>query len=147
MNFSFITPRRFVWLALFILSVPNQLSCAKQPLPESAEKEALKSRVQPLWDAMIANDFDKVYEFTTPSYRRTYSKAHFFAQYGSQITRESITVLDIVFQNPERSTAKVTLNLSFSTQGFSASDVFRNTVYVEETWIKDEDQWWRVEKR
>ncbi|MGH8499830.1 MAG: hypothetical protein ACRERV_13655 [Methylococcales bacterium] len=116
-------------------------------MPESAEKEALKSRVQPLWDAMIANDFDKVYEFTTPSYRRTYSKAHFFAQYGSQITRESITVLDIVFQNPERSTAKVTLNLSFSTQGFSASDVFRNTVYVEETWIKDEDQWWRVEKR
>ncbi|MGR9106203.1 MAG: hypothetical protein ACU843_04650 [Gammaproteobacteria bacterium] len=139
-------------LCLFLLGIAAILlfSCAgkpDQPLTEEAEKDLLKSRVLARWNAMIAEDYDKAYEFTTPSYRRTYSKSHFFGQYGGQISRDGVTVRDIVFEDPEHKTAKVVINLDFTAEGATPGTLFHNTSYLEDTWVKEEDQWWRVEVR
>ncbi|MGH8557009.1 MAG: hypothetical protein ACRESZ_06005 [Methylococcales bacterium] len=59
MNTLLNSPPRF-FLAVLILCLSASLSCTKQPLSEAEEKEALKERVEALWDAIIAVDFDKV---------------------------------------------------------------------------------------
>lgn len=145
MNKVSIVCCRLVCVVAIMLCAVGLSSCSKQPLTEAEEKEALKSRVQAVWDAMIAVDFDRVYEFTTPAYRKAFTKAHFFARYGNQIDRDSITVKEIAFQNPERTTAKVTLIMNFSTRGFSKSEIIRNSTSVNETWVKEQGEWWRVE--
>lgn len=145
MNNLSIVCRRIACIVAIFLCVAGSSSCTEQPLTEAEEREVLKARVQALWDAVIAVDFDKVYEFTTPAYRKAYSKAHFFSRYGNQLDRKSITIKEIVFQNPERTTAKVTVDLKFSTRGFSTSEIVHTSANVFETWIKEDGEWWRVE--
>ncbi|QBQ53554.1 nuclear transport factor 2 family protein [Nitrosococcus wardiae] len=142
--------RRLLGTVLLALLAALLISCAggtEQPLSAAEEKEALKARVQARWEAVIAEDFDKAYEFTTPSYRQAYSKNHFFSQYGGQIDQEGVTVLEVTFQNPERTAAEVSLNVDFSAEGVTPGTLFRNTSYLKETWVKEEGQWWRVERR
>lgn len=115
--------------------------------PTISDEDAVRQRVQDRWAAIIANEWDQVYEFTTPAYRAAYSKKHFFNRYGGQITREAFEIQKIEFEDPEHTTAKVRGNLHFSTSGVGPEGIYRGTQLVDETWVKVDGQWWHVERR
>jgi hypothetical protein len=112
----------------------------------SEEERALRKRVHARWDAVLAMDFDRVYEFATPEYRKTYSKAHFFGQYGGQIKRNKIEILKVEFLDEARTEALVHIDIYYMlVPDFGAP--FEDTAFHKEAWVKVDGEWWRVEPR
>ncbi len=136
-----------LWNGLVMLLAAALASACATPLSEAEDKANLEQRVLARWEAVIAGDYDRAYAFASPSYRRVYSKQHFFNQYARQLKQEGVKIVKIEFQNPQRTAARVALELTYSTLGFGPQPVFRNTAYLKETWVKEDGQWWRVETR
>ncbi len=131
-----------LWLWLLVLT-----ACATGPLSPEAERALLQKRVEARWDAVLRGDYDLAYDFATPSYRKVYSRKHFFNQYARQVEPESVKVVKIEFQNPERTVARVWIDLGFSATGWGSNPVIHTSTVVKETWVKEEGRWWRVEER
>lgn len=110
---------------------------------EADEKERLAARVLARWNAIIKRDYDKVYQFATPTYRKIYPKEHFFGNYAAQLKYEKVKVREIEFQNPEKTSAKVVVDVTFTTQ----DGQFHLTSPVVEKWVKEEGKWWHIEPK
>lgn len=113
---------------------------------QSAE-EALRSRVQARWDAVLALDFDRVYGFATPAYRQAHDLAHFRNQYASQIERTRIEIYETLFDAENENAAKVVVLLYFKAEGGAPGTYFEGMSRVVETWVRQDGQWWYVEPR
>lgn len=111
-----------------------------------SEEEALRARVEARWQAILALDFDKVYQFATPSYRATHSLEHFKNQYAAQIERKGVEIRQIGFDPEDPNTARVQVILRFATSGVHGP-VLELSNPIDETWVKEEGQWWYVEPR
>jgi len=107
------------------------------------EKDLLAKRVLARWNAIIKRNYDHVYDFATPTYRKTFSKEHFFNNYAAQLRYEKAEIREIQFKNPEKSSARVVVDVTFTTQ----DGQFQLTSPVVETWIKEDGEWWHVEPR
>ena len=144
MNRLIASKRAGLWAFLGILALVLT-ACAELKVQDP--EQAVKQRVTERWEAVIANDWDRVYEFATPAYREAYSKTHFFNQYGGQVDREGIEITKLTFEDAEQTSAKVGLVLTFSTLGMTPGELYRGTQFIEETWVKVDGQWWYVERR
>jgi hypothetical protein len=132
-------------VALAVLALVVSYDKLGGPLSAEKEEQVLKQRVRARWDAILADDWDQVYEFTTPAYREKYSKTHFFNQYGGQILRTGFEFRSITFENPERTQAKVVGTILFTTEAFGRPYHGRN--YQEEHWTRVDGTWWHIERR
>ena len=119
----------------------GELQSAKNP-----EETRLRKRVQARWDALLRNDYDSLYGFTSPSYRKAFSKKHFLSQYATQIKRTGIEITGVEFTNAYKSTAKVKLNILYLVDLWGGK-VHKGSRHHTESWVKEGDEWWRVEKR
>lgn len=129
----------WVWLLYLVLA-----GCAALGL--RSDEAALRARVEARWQAILALDFDRVYQFATPAYRATHSLEHFKNQYAAQVERKGIEIRALRFDPEEPNTAKVQVALRFATSGVYGP-VIEGTDYIEETWVKEKGQWWYVEPR
>lgn len=138
--------RRF--LAVLLLMPTLLVGCQTFGGAASSEamESALRERVESRWDAVLAVDFDKVYTFATPAYRKTYDLRHFHNQYAVQVQRTGAEVREIDFMDDTFTTAKVIVMLSFQTTGFG-SGVIDGVSRIEETWVRENGKWWFVEPR
>ncbi|ADE16697.1 hypothetical protein Nhal_3677 [Nitrosococcus halophilus Nc 4] len=130
---------------LCLLAVLWISGCA-HPGGVRTEEEALRARIHARWEAIQALDFERVYEFATPAYRRTHSLEHFQNQYAAQVRRKGIEIRDIRFDPDDPALAKVGLLLEFESSGV-LGPMIEGVSRVEETWMKVDGQWWYVEPR
>jgi len=112
-----------------------------EPAKVLTEVEKLTKRVEGRWAAFLKEDFDKVYEYATPAYRKSFGKTHFFNQYGGQILRTGtkIAILEIDKDNPDE--AKVAVEIFFRTDGYNGS------TFSNDTWKKVNGEWWMIETK
>lgn len=99
------------------------------------------------WAAVIAADFDLVYEYATPEYRAIYSKTHLHNQYATQIKRKAATVANIRRDESDPSIAYVKTELTFQTLLPDGGNIYQDQVLLDETWRFSEGDWWFVEPR
>ena len=114
--------------------------------PQTEAEQALRKRVEARWDAVLAMDFDRVYEFATPAYRQAYGKTHFFNKYGGQIKRTRIKILRVEFVDEARTQAVVHLDVYYQLSPDFGSPV-ETTSYNKGAWVEVDGEWWRVEPR
>ncbi|MFC5500513.1 hypothetical protein ACFPOE_23425 [Caenimonas terrae] len=112
--------------------------CATKP---SGPEQVVRERATQQWQARIAGDLDKSYGFTTPSYRGGTSLETFKKGFGSAVVVKSAEVATVVCET----TDKCVVNAKVVAQpnlllGRRAVPPF--TTYIDETWLREDGQWW-----
>jgi len=118
-----------LWLALSITSMAGA----------AANMDDLRERVEARWTALIAGDFDRVYEFETPAYRKIYPAQQFRANFGQGLRWKRIKVVQIDLNQPEVAKVAVEVEYGFYVAGRGMMD---DKVVSTETWLRLDGQWW-----
>jgi hypothetical protein len=107
--------------------------------PLEVKRAAVRDRVNARWDALIKGDFDRAYEFLSPSSRETVSLAVFKARRGPLVWR-AMTIESITC---EAEACKVELRASYDypVQGTVMKGV---QTPISETWVLDKGAAWLV---
>ena len=118
-----------LWMALSITSMAGA----------EESKDDLRERVEARWTALIAGDFDRVYEFETPAYRKIYTAQQFRANFGQGLRWKRIKVIQIDLNQPEVAKVAVEVEYGFYVAGRGMMD---DKVVDTETWLRLDGQWW-----
>jgi hypothetical protein len=111
------------------------------------QKDRLVSRVEEKWHAMERRDFGTVYEYTTPNYRKVFSKRMFLNKFGPGI-RWELTGVDILNYDAEAAVATVGVRVitESTTAGSPASGSGKVADTVKEQWLLIDGEWWNNAK-
>ena len=111
---------------------------------DDAQRSALEQRVRDRFDALTARDYDKAWEYTTPSYRAIFSK-QLYARKFSYALRLELTGVEIVNYDSDAAVASVVVRVMSkpTLQTSTASMLIGATPSsLGEKWVFSQDQWW-----
>lgn len=103
------------------------------------DADALRSRVEARWAALVAGDFDRVYEFETPVYRKIYTAQQFRARFGKDLRWKHARVVEIELKRPEVAAVAVEIEYSIPISG---RGIMEDKIVDTETWLRVDGQWW-----
>jgi len=111
------------------------------------QQAALVNRVEEKWRAMERRDFAAVYEYTTPNYRKVFSKHMFLNKFGHGIQWQ-LTGVDVLNYDAEAAVASVGVRVmsgpTTQTLSVHGSGVIADT--VKEQWLLIDGEWWNNAK-
>ena len=110
-------------------------ACATTP-PKPAEV-IVQERAQARWDLMVKGDFDRAYEYFSPSSRAAMPLASFKSRIKPGFWKE-VKVEKAECSSADRCEAVATI--SYDHRGMRIDTPHR------ETWIRDESNWWLLGK-
>ena len=139
--------RKLNWLVP-ILFLTLLAGCEK-PVEEArelteAEVSALESRVQQRWQARIAGDWGKAWEYTSPNFREVFPK-HLYVKKFSYAVRWELTGVEVINYDASAAVASVVVRvMSIPTKQTSAASVAVGAIPRElrERWIFVDGEWW-----
>lgn len=103
-------------------------------------RTALEQRATTRWDALIRKDFATAYSLTSPGYRKLYSLDAFKGKFGGKTAWRRIEIVDVAFKGDDAAT--VGINLHFVYYQAQSEQALDMTTYVQESWVREDDQWW-----
>jgi len=111
------------------------------------QQAALVKRVEEKWRAMERWDFASVYEYTTPNYRKVFSKPMFLNRFAYDI-RWELTGVEILHYDAEAAVASVAVQVMSepakqTTSGPGGGKLFTT---VKEKWFLIDGEWWNNAK-
>ncbi len=110
---------------------------------EQAAERRLRERVNQRWQALIARDFAKAYEYETPEYRKTHTAKQYAGQFGGMVDWKVATVKEVRYDHDDEVEVVVTVGVSFPLNvGDSTAHA---TVDVREKWVASAGQWWHLD--
>ena len=130
-------------LLLTALLAPGSWSATPEGL-SAAQSAALEQRVRERWQALIALDYGRVWEFATPAFRAVFPKSMYVHNFSYAVERE-LTSIEIVNYDAVAAVASVVVGvMSQSTkQASSASRALGPVpITVREKWIFAAGEWW-----
>ena len=126
-----------VWALLAVLAVAG---CAA--LSPKTPEEVVRTRAQERWNALLAGEWARAYALMAPSYRAVVEEKRFAGQFGGGVSWVAAEVVSVACEK-DRCTVqmKVTFRpVSGARRGSTLSSHF------DETWIREEEQWWMFQK-
>ena len=136
---------RVLLIALLVAGLSASTGWADTPEGLTAEREAaLEQRVRERWQALIARDFENVWEFSTPAYRGVFPKAMYVHNFSYAVDWE-LTSIDVVTYDAVAAVASVAVGvMSQSTKQVSAASRALGAVpiTIREKWIFADGEWW-----
>lgn len=115
-------------------------ACASlTPSPE----DTVRARAQERWQFMLKSDFAKAYEYTPPAYRAIHPAQSYYSSRGTAAQWKAATVLDVQCPEEDKCTAKVRLDTIVSGVPKALREV---STVLDETWLREDGQWWYYEK-
>jgi hypothetical protein len=128
--------KRLIWVLTAVLLT----GCAA--LPWAKPEDVVRQRAQARWDALMAGEWSKAYTYMAPSYRGLVDEKRYANQFGGGAAWLSAEVVKVSCTE-DRCT--VQMKVAFQpTLGFRAGQPA--TTYFDETWIREEGQWWMFQK-
>lgn len=138
--------RKVVFLCLIFL-----YGCGLS-VQDGTDEKSLLGKVKLRWAALVVRDYEKMYMFTTPSYRKLYSLKDYKKKYNSGVVDwVSQKVISTEMYKTDPLSAKLRVKLRYKLALPTPSGVsFGKTMGVinaerKELWIVDDDEWWFVE--
>lgn len=128
-------------LAVFIASCTPSDEPSADPDPDL---DALKLRVEQRWQALSAQDYDRVYEFSTPNYRRVFPNSLFVRNFSYAVNRE-LTSVEVTNYDARAAVASVAVRvMSSPVKLTSTASVAVGAVpmVINERWLFIDGQWW-----
>jgi len=108
--------------------------------PETPE-EIVTRRAQERWQALIKGDFDKAYSYTQPGYRAVVSPEN----YAKTLSAGRGMWKEVQIFKTECEADRCTVNLQLTSKNVVprfARAIPELKGFLNETWIKDQGQWW-----
>lgn len=128
-------------LGLAMLAALLVSACAA--LPGLTPQEQVRARATQRWQALMAYDYAKAYEFATPSYRALVSQESYRSRQGAALQRTSAKVFSVECPTPDTCTARVEVGVKPPLGNRYGSEIIAP---VDESWVLQNDQWWLVER-
>jgi hypothetical protein len=129
-------------LVVFILAS----GCSREAPPPAAEPDLdrLEQRVRERWEAKIARDFDTVWEYATPNYRKVFPK-HMYRLNFSYALDWELTSVEVINYDADAAVASVAVRvMSIPTKQTSEASrlIGATPVELREQWIFIDGEWW-----
>ena len=118
--------------------------CASGPKWDDAQRNILEQRVRDRFQALVARDFEKVWEYSTPSYRAIFSK-QLYAKKFSYAVELQLTGVEVVNYDSDAAVASVVVRvMSKPTKQTSTASMLIGATprSLGEKWVFSQDQWW-----
>lgn len=113
-------------------------ACSQPPRPP---EEVVAERAQARWDAMVARDFKRAWQFYTPGFREKSDPADFSAELSRRPVRWDAAEVTQVSCDESRCSAEVEVEYTAAgAPGVLGGMQGRRP--VQETWIQIEGDWW-----
>jgi len=123
----------------YLLGAIALAGCAAlSPKPE----DAVRQRAQARWDALLAGEWGKAYRYMAPSYRALVEEKRYVNQFGGGAGWVSAEVVNVTC---EEDRCTVRMQVAFRpVLGARVGNVA--TTSFDETWIREEGQWWMYQR-
>ena len=134
---------RFWIRGLVALGVVGIVGCAASPGPSpekgSAESasQAVERRANARWDALVAGDLARAYEYLSPGSRQVYSVENYKALIRPGLWKKARVER---VECPEAEICEVVVQVDYAIRGTAVSTPLR------ETWTQSGAEWWFVMK-
>ncbi len=128
------------WLWLLLLT-GILAGCAA--LPSGPPEDVVKARAQARWEALVAGQWDKAYEYMAPSYRALVERKRFANQFGGGAAWQGAEVIKVTCEQPVSCTARIKI-LYRSLLDVRGGEPM--STHFDETWIREDGQWWLFQK-
>ena len=118
--------------------------CSNVPEWNEAQRDALEQRVRQRWQALVARDFEKAWEYCSPNYRARFSKQLYATKFSYAVKWE-LTGVEVVNYDASAAVASVVVRvMSEPTKQTSSASVALGAIptTLRERWIFAEGQWW-----
>ena len=128
-------PRRAALRAALVAAALALAGCAGlQPL---TTEQIVGQRAEARWDELIKGDFEQAWAYTQPGFRAIVKSGDYRKRFGSgQWLGAQIHQVKC---QAERCTVSVRLTSRILAPKFAGQDIVG---YVEETWVREDGQWW-----
>ncbi|MFO7640901.1 MAG: hypothetical protein R6X17_06450 [Candidatus Competibacteraceae bacterium] len=110
---------------------------------ETAEK-ALRARVEARWQALVARDFARAYEFQPPSYRALHTVREYASDFGRDVGWKGVRIQEIEYDETSEA-ATVLLVLDYQFFSVARGDLLDMERYLGERWVKEDGEWWYID--
>lgn len=120
-------------------SVPEKLSESK--------KTVLIQRVSDRWQCLERNDYACAYEFTSPAYRRVFSREMYVNRYFSQ-TERVLTGVKLVAYDRDAAVASVRVGVMsgpLKNTPSASRGIAVTPLSLDEAWLRSGGKWWYYE--
>lgn len=128
-------------LGLALLTTLLLSACAT--LPGLTPQDQVRARATQRWQALMAYDYAKAYEFATPSYRALVSPESYRSRQGAALLRTSAKVFRVDCPEPQTCQARIEVGVKPPLGKRYGSEIIAP---VDETWVLQNGQWWLVER-
>jgi hypothetical protein len=110
--------------------------------PVRPPEEIVTERAQARWDAMVAGEFERAWEYYSPGFREKTEPALFDVQMSQRPIRwDSAEVIGV--DCAEEARCEITARIGYTAVGAPGQLAgMQNERSAQETWIRLDDQWW-----
>ena len=128
---------RFVWL-LFAAALAAGCASVSPDQPE----EVVRQRAQARWNALMEGDWAQAYRYMAPSYRALVEQKRYANQFGGGAAWMAAEPVKVACAE-DRCTVemKVTFRPVIGARTSAPA-----TTHFDETWIREDGQWWMFQK-
>ena len=118
-------------------------ACAIQP---QTTEDAVMSRAQQRWDALVAKDFKKAYTYMAPSYRALVTPEDYAKKFGTGGRWTSVAVRSAKCE-AERCQVRVLVEAKVRVPmpGMRTGSEQALSSNYDEPWVREDGQWWHYE--
>tara|TARA_R110002110_G_scaffold415765_2_gene655193 strand:- start:46084 stop:46497 length:414 start_codon:yes stop_codon:yes gene_type:complete len=131
-------------LALFSSGcAQGEVSAPKGETLTAEQSAALQKRVEQRWQSIIARDFDTTWEFSTPTFRRTFPKQLYTHKFSYGVEWE-LTGVEVVNYDASAAVASVAVGVMSGPAKQTASASLFGAVpsTIREKWLHMDGEWW-----
>ncbi|MCL1960274.1 MAG: hypothetical protein FWG56_00500 [Desulfovibrionaceae bacterium] len=133
---EFTAPRRAFGAALLAAAALGLAGCAAL-MPKTPE-QVVRERAEQRWAALIDGDFDKAWTYTQPGYRAVVKQRDYHKRFGGAGQWMGVQIHDVTCE-AERCKVRIRLTTKVMIPSFMGKEV---SGYMDESWVRDEGQWW-----
>ena len=137
MILSLVGARRW---ALAVIALLALAGCAS--LSPKTPEEVVRTRAQARWNALLAGEWEKAYALMSPSYRAVVEQKRFAGQFGGTLSWVAAEVVGVACEQ-DRCTAQMKVKFRPIVKG-KPGPALEN--HFDETWIREDEQWWMFQK-
>ncbi len=128
-------------LSLCMIALLAVVSTGCAVVDQRPDEEVVRERAAARMDALIAQDYERAYGFSSPGYRATNTLLQYQSRFGAAIKPLSAQVGAI---NCQEEVCKIQIDYTFRYMGRMSQNSQQNIITRtnEEEWIKVDGQWW-----
>ncbi len=123
------------------IAIAALAGCAAVGTPKTPE-ETVRQLATQRWQALLAGDFEKAYEFAVPSYRQLKTSAYYRTKrLGTPVKWISVEVI-----NAQCEALKCEVRIKLESKPIVPINIQGNMVGgLDETWVFEQGRWWMFE--